>query len=146
MKKYHIEGNIGGLQLDEFTTKHILQNKLWQILRTTLKNFSLYNVLTTIDFSFCKLFLRGQHFIVTVSVLSVYLFFDWIYGSRVSHIQNVWNGPSDNEELECKCEPGNSSDPYAVAVMKEITGDIHSTGSCWTCSQTNIFNKLYIRI
>ena len=33
----------------------------------------------------------------------------------------IWNDP-DDEVLECKCEPGNSSDPYAVAVLKEING------------------------
>ena len=32
--------------------------------------------------------------------------------------KNIWNDPLDDEELECKCEPGNSSDPYAVAVME----------------------------
>ena len=28
-----------------------------------------------------------------------------------------------DEELECVCEPGNLSDPYVVAVKKEISGD-----------------------
>ena len=36
--------------------------------------------------------------------------------------KNIWNNSLDDEELECKREPGNSSDPYTVAVMKEITG------------------------
>ena len=35
--------------------------------------------------------------------------------------KDIWNDP-DDEVLECKREPGNSSDPYAVAVLKEITG------------------------
>ena len=41
---------------------------------------------------------------------------------REYHVyKDIWND-SDDEVLECKCEPGNSSDPYAVAVLKEITG------------------------
>ena len=37
--------------------------------------------------------------------------------------KNIWDDPSVDKELWCKCEPGNSSDPYAMAVIKEITGD-----------------------
>ena len=36
--------------------------------------------------------------------------------------KDIWNDPDCDEVLECKREPGNSSDPYAVAVLKEITG------------------------
>ena len=38
--------------------------------------------------------------------------------------KDIWNDPDCDEELECKCEPGNSSDPYTMAVLKEITGAI----------------------
>ena len=37
--------------------------------------------------------------------------------------KNIWDDPSIDEELWCKREPGNPSDPYAVAVIKEIVGD-----------------------
>ena len=37
---------------------------------------------------------------------------------RGQHVfREVWS-PVEGEELECEREPGNSSDPYAVAVMK----------------------------
>ena len=36
--------------------------------------------------------------------------------------KDIWNDPDCDEVLECNCEPGNSSDPYAMAVLKEITG------------------------
>ena len=34
------------------------------------------------------------------------------------------DNPSKNEKLEFKHEPGNSGDPYTVAVMKETTEDV----------------------
>jgi len=37
--------------------------------------------------------------------------------------KDIWDDPSVDEELWCKHEPGNPSDPYAVAVIKEIIGD-----------------------
>jgi len=42
--------------------------------------------------------------------------------------KDIWDDPSVDEELWCKCEPGNPSDPYTVAVIKEITGDEVDTG------------------
>ena len=35
----------------------------------------------------------------------------------------IYTDPDYDEELECVCEPGNLSDPYMVAVKKEISGD-----------------------
>ena len=35
----------------------------------------------------------------------------------------IWNDPIVGEELFCEREPGNSSDPYAVAVKKQISGE-----------------------
>jgi len=37
--------------------------------------------------------------------------------------KDIWDDPSVDKELWCKRKPGNPSDPYAVAVIKEITGD-----------------------
>ena len=37
--------------------------------------------------------------------------------------KDIWTDPDYDEELECVREPGNSSDPYAVAVKREISGD-----------------------
>ena len=37
--------------------------------------------------------------------------------------KDIWTDPDYDEELECVREPGNSSDPLAVAVKKEISGD-----------------------
>ena len=36
--------------------------------------------------------------------------------------KDIWNDPDCDEVHECKREPGNSSDPYTVAELKEITG------------------------
>lgn len=35
----------------------------------------------------------------------------------------IWSDPIIGEELWCEREPGNSSDPYAVAVKKQISGE-----------------------
>ena len=35
----------------------------------------------------------------------------------------IWSDPIVGEELCCEREPGNSSDPYAVAVKKQISGE-----------------------
>ena len=32
----------------------------------------------------------------------------------------IWNDPVIGEELRCEREPGNSSDPYAVAVKRGV--------------------------
>ena len=37
--------------------------------------------------------------------------------------KDVCTNPNYDEELECVCEPGNLSDPYMVAVKREISGD-----------------------
>ena len=37
--------------------------------------------------------------------------------------QVVWENPTSREELCCRCEVGNSHDPFAVAVIKWIDGD-----------------------
>ena len=40
----------------------------------------------------------------------------------------IWNDPIISEELWCQCEPGNSHDPYAVAVKKRIGGRVQIVG------------------
>ena len=35
----------------------------------------------------------------------------------------MYTDPDYDKELECVCKPGNLSDPYMVAVKKEISGD-----------------------
>ena len=35
----------------------------------------------------------------------------------------VWNDPIVGEELYCEREPGNSCDPCAMAVKKQINGE-----------------------
>ena len=34
--------------------------------------------------------------------------------------KDIWSDPDDEAVLECKCKPGNSSDPYALAVLKRL--------------------------
>ena len=46
---------------------------------------------------------------------------DMIRGYHV--FKDICTDPDYDEELECVCEPGNLSDPYVVAVKKEISGD-----------------------
>ena len=40
----------------------------------------------------------------------------------------ILSDPVIGEELRCKREPGNSSDPYAVAVKKQISGEYKIVG------------------
>ena len=35
----------------------------------------------------------------------------------------IWSDPIVGEELFCECHPGNSSDPYAITVKKQISGE-----------------------
>ena len=44
--------------------------------------------------------------------------------------KDIWTDPDYDEELECVREPGNSSDPLAVAVKR----DFRRCSRCWTCS------------
>ena len=72
--------------------------------------------------------MRGQQLVKdkvtehSVSTMSTYSFSieSMIQGYHV--YKDIWSDPDDEAVLECKCKPGNSSDPYAVAVLKEITG------------------------
>ena len=40
----------------------------------------------------------------------------------------MWDDPVDGEELECKCEIGNSHDTHAVAVSKAIDREEKTVG------------------
>ena len=55
---------------------------------------------------------------VKLSVMSAYRFSieSMIQGYHV--YKNIWDDPSVDKELWCKREPGNPSDPYAVAMIK----------------------------
>jgi len=53
--------------------------------------------------------------------------FDFVFGVEsmihgYHEYQMIWNNPLIGEELPCERKPGNSHDPYAVAVKKEIGG------------------------
>ena len=57
--------------------------------------------------------------------------------------EDLCTDPDYDEELKCVCEPGNLSNPYAVAVKKEISGDTCSRSISPICSVSHSYASCY---